>query len=466
MMMSPRHIPSPSPLHFAAAHRRIPALRFLVKIRQIPVDSRDDVNATPLHWAAGFGRTDAVRVLVRLGADLNARCTNGSTPLHMAAAANRVRVIRALVKLGSSVDAKNLSGFTPLHVAAMNGCDAAIQVLGRQFKSVDVNSRDVMGRTPLHLAALAGRTSAMLALASLGASLDARDVNGDTPLHAAVMSPIQFSQFSRFHRFSQNSEPGVHALLKLGARLDVRNHNGWLPVELSHAWNQDAIRILKAASSSSAWTSLNQEQPTKDAVVLVVACCMGRLDVVKTILLQNPELASGCSRLIHHGHSAATKNPCMIWSPVMSAISGGHLDVLEVLVNHGASLRPFGSGLPVLKAIVDLSLRKCRASLEILSWILQWAGKGVFGIDELVKTRTYLKKVKSTDVKSTDVKSTDVKSTDVKSTDVKSTDVKSTDLKAMHKLLDEAIAARMSTKPWSNRRGCSPRDDACAGPSR
>lgn len=83
--------------------------------------ARDLHGATPLHLAAAHGHVDAVKTLViRGGADMEATDTGGRTPMHYAAAKGHQAVINALIGLGakhpaSAPAATQPSGKTQVH---------------------------------------------------------------------------------------------------------------------------------------------------------------------------------------------------------------------------------------------------------------------------------------------------------------------------------------------------------------
>ena len=61
---------------------------------------KDVQEMTPLHYAAHHGHVDAVRVLEELGAFLEACDGDGAKPLHWAANQGRVEVVKTLIELG------------------------------------------------------------------------------------------------------------------------------------------------------------------------------------------------------------------------------------------------------------------------------------------------------------------------------------------------------------------------------
>jgi ankyrin repeat protein len=80
---------------------------------------------------------EAIKTLVQLGADKDAKASNGWRPLHVAAANGHVEAIKVLVQLGADKDAKNANGDTPLHFAAFNGHVEAIKALEQLGAQID-----------------------------------------------------------------------------------------------------------------------------------------------------------------------------------------------------------------------------------------------------------------------------------------------------------------------------------------
>jgi ankyrin repeat protein len=150
---------------------------------------------------------DLARKLVRAGANVNARQTKeprdgnrnqqnriGATPFLLAAKSADVPLMRTLLELGADPKIKTNNNTTPLMVAAGVGIWAP-------------------GENPgTHEEALA----AVKLLLDLGADVNAIDDNGDTAAHGAV--------------YRGGAIPVIQVLADKGARLDVVNKKGWMPV--------------------------------------------------------------------------------------------------------------------------------------------------------------------------------------------------------------------------------------------
>ncbi len=69
----------------------------------------DPAGATPLHAAAAHGRLEAVRLLLARAADPNARTDDGITPLHLCSGSPRdaVEIAKALIDAGARTDVRD-----------------------------------------------------------------------------------------------------------------------------------------------------------------------------------------------------------------------------------------------------------------------------------------------------------------------------------------------------------------------
>src|SRR5688572_17534583 len=119
----------------------------------------------------------------------------GATPFLLAAKSADVPLMRVLLEHGADPSIKTNNGTTPLMVAAGVGIWAP-------------------GENPgTHEEALA---AVKLALEAGAGDINATDDNGDTALHGAV--------------YRGGAIPVIQLLADKGARLDVVNKKGWMPV--------------------------------------------------------------------------------------------------------------------------------------------------------------------------------------------------------------------------------------------
>ena len=155
----------------------------------------------------GLDSLDLVRKLVKLGANVNARQTKeprdgnrnqqnriGATAFLLAAKSADVPLMRVLLECGADPSIKTNNNTTPLMVAAGVGIWAPGENPGTHEESL----------------------AAVKLILELGADVNAIDDNGDTALHGAV--------------YRGGAIPVIQVLADKGAKLDIVNKKGWMPV--------------------------------------------------------------------------------------------------------------------------------------------------------------------------------------------------------------------------------------------
>src|SRR5215831_19024130 len=154
---------------------------------------------------------DLAKILVEHGADINARQTKepnsdmegrnslnryGATAFFLAAKSCDVPMMQALLALGADPFIGNVDGDTPLMVAAGVGVYSQGESPGEPEESAE----------------------AVKILLDLGAPVNDHDKNNETPLHGPAW---------------RGSNEAVTLLVNAGAKLDVRNNRGWLPLTIA-----------------------------------------------------------------------------------------------------------------------------------------------------------------------------------------------------------------------------------------
>ncbi len=179
------------------------------------VDARASNGATPLMFAAQAGQTEVIRQLHRKGADVNAVhvAFYDHSALFYAANANQLEACKCLVELGANLSAKSSAGdICLLPAVAANSLDV-VQWLLQQRISIDEPNNT--GNTALMCACMAGHLAMVRLLVARGADLAAKDTEGNTCLAWAVI---------------QNHSEVVNWLLKQGVPPDKPNVHGVTPI--------------------------------------------------------------------------------------------------------------------------------------------------------------------------------------------------------------------------------------------
>jgi ankyrin repeat protein len=180
---------------------------------------RDINNLSLLHLALEY-RLDLeyLKYLVELGADVNAKASDGWTTLY---STNNIEILKYLVSQGGDVNVKNNDGMTLLHDAVACNLYGVNVMKYYIVQGIDVNAKDYTGKTPLHWAT--GHDTSLKKLQfliSMGADVNAKDDSGNTPLHKIDISPDK-----------------VKYLISHGADVNARNNDGKTPLHRAVEYN-------------------------------------------------------------------------------------------------------------------------------------------------------------------------------------------------------------------------------------
>jgi ankyrin repeat protein len=313
-----------------AAMKGDPSAVQTVLARGTPVNAKDVYGMTALMWAA----PQVVPLLLKRGADVRVRDYFDRTALHFAACTDSPAVVRALLDRGLNVNERDAQGWTPLLYAVEGACHVAWT--GRCGPREQVLIDLLMARRRVGFGAEAARV-----LLERGADPNARNTMEWTALTSAL----------EYGATVQN--PLVQVLLSHGADVNARSKFGD-PALLLAARGGDAPtlkRLLELGADVNA-------QDQKGSTALSYVARNGHLDAVNLLLARGATI-DGRSRT----RPLATQSRR---TPLMAAASGGHREIVQVLLDHKADLQArdedgwsalvwaaVGGDLPTVKLLLD-----------------------------------------------------------------------------------------------------------------
>ncbi|GMM37277.1 Avo2 protein [Saccharomycopsis crataegensis] len=144
---------------------------------------------------------------------------NGWSSLHYAGYYGHYILCTHLVSLGHDRDeiSLNFENNAPIHTTVLSGNHQTLLMILQAFPdSLDLKGEKL--RSPLHMAAVLNFGNCVDMLIEKGANINAIDLLGNTPLHLAMM---------------YGSKECIKSLMVHNAYIDIRNAEGWLPVEVA-----------------------------------------------------------------------------------------------------------------------------------------------------------------------------------------------------------------------------------------
>ena len=278
-------------------------------------EARAAAGDADLLGAAKAGDAAKVRTLLQAGADAGAAEPDGSSALLWASHRDDLDTVRPLIAAGADVSAANDLGATPLWAASENGSVTMVRTL--LAAGADPNRELLSGETPVMVAARAGSAAVVTQLATAGADLDRQGSRGQTALMWAA---------------AQRHPDVVEALLAAGADLGIR----------SDVWTQ----VMAVPPHSR--PEYNREIPHGGNTALLFAVRAGDLPSARVLV------AAG-----------ADVNDADAWgvSAAVLAAHGGHRELLEFLLDHGADPNAAEAGFAALHDAVMRNDARMAAAL-------------------------------------------------------------------------------------------------------
>ncbi|MGN6368291.1 MAG: ankyrin repeat domain-containing protein [Phycisphaerae bacterium] len=322
--------PGQTALTSAANIGRLEIAQYLIQ-RGANVNTRDGRGILPLSAAARAGHLPLVELFLAHGADVNGidkgpigTEADGTTALHWAARGGEVQIAERL--LTSGADPNLHAGpyqYTPLQEAleplVVHGDQRAV---ARIIAEHGGNPRvaDSQNRTPASIAAERGYDDVLKALTSHA---------GATPADRLMAAIAAHDDATAIDLLKQNSElsrrTSMHTLLNAAVHARMKPLTAYL---ISHGANPaSALASAVDTQDEDILVLLSDNQPERWNYVLWDAARAGRLSTA--------EIA------VRHGANPKTlvRNINKIReTPLHAAAAGGHLDIIQFLLDHGADV--------------------------------------------------------------------------------------------------------------------------------
>lgn len=270
----------------AASHGNLPRVVRLLE-NGMGIDTPNIDGRRAASSAAENGHSKILELLLQRGADPNLKDPTGESALWWASRYGYEEAVRLLISFGADINAMNRDGQSPLSVAAQKHHSSIVSILLQQGCVLD--SSVAYGRTALIFAVVAGSVDVVEQLLKAGANVNFKTTEGDTAVSLAQ---------------EQENDNVLHLL---------RKHGGLLPTELNGG---------KPALTLDSFPEHERVEMKIQMRELHQAASKGRI----------PEVL----RLIKAGTPLDGSDE--IARPLLSAVIAGHMNVIEMLVKHGASL--------------------------------------------------------------------------------------------------------------------------------
>ena len=312
------------------------------------VNRRNPDGSTPLQWAVYDGNVAEAKRLLRAGANVSIANNYGATPMSLAAEVGNAEMIAVLLEAGANVESPNADGQTALLAVARTGNVKAAQVLLAAGATVDAREQ-FGGQTALMWASARRHPEMMRLLIANGADVNARSAVRDYQRHVTAEGRPKSLDSGGFtpllYAARENCSACVDVLLEKGADINLPDPDDVSPllVAIMNANWDLAQQLIESGADVNQW-DLYGEAPLFTAINLRNRIDGGRasidrtnkatgLSIVKLLLDRganpNQQLSFKPSNLTGTTNTRGA-------TPLIRAANNGDLDVVKLLLEHGA----------------------------------------------------------------------------------------------------------------------------------
>jgi ankyrin repeat protein len=317
------------------------------------VTARPD-GSTPLQWAVFNGDIAEAKRLLAAHADVKAANNYGVTPMQLAADASNTDLLRLLLKAGADPESPNPDGETALHLVARAGNLEAAKLLLKAGAHVD--ARETFGgQTPLMWAVARRHPEMAELLLSKGANVNARSAIRDYQRVATAESRAKQLDRGGFtpllYAARENCGACIEVLLKHKVDVDLPDPSGMSPMAiamLNSNWDI-AKRLIEAGADVNEWDIFGQ------APLHVAISNMNSRSNGNPLDQDEPNKASGFDVVKMLVERGANPNQQTYYrpagrgfggistgrgtTPFLVACASGNIEVVKLLLAHGANPR-------------------------------------------------------------------------------------------------------------------------------
>jgi len=238
------------------------------------VDVRDWDKLTALIPAASGGHLDVVKYLLEKGADVNASDKDGITALMEAAVMGHTHVLEYLIEHGAEVDETSSSGVTALWLASGEGRTEVVEYLLN--KGVDVNTARGDGVSAFMNACMNSHPKTVQMLLQHGADVLTTDQEGLNVLAAtAEKGTLEIIQMLIDEVKSKHGEDALNEFVNHASK------TGFTPLIVATAHSRVPIAEYLVKEHK---VDLDYAQPETGVTALMYAAAGGSLEILKLLV--------------------------------------------------------------------------------------------------------------------------------------------------------------------------------------